>query len=84
LCPCSSHGVEDFTASLRVYRTSHIISLDEAEQVYQEGAEQLIIGAGQYGNVVLSNEAKTYFERKRCRVNLLPTPEAIGVWNKAL
>ena len=69
--------------SKAVYGTSHIISLDEAEQVYQEGAEQLIIGAGQYGNVVLSKEAETYFERKRCRVKLLPTPDAIGIWNKA-
>ena len=69
--------------SKAVYGTSHVISLDEAKQVYQEGAEQLIIGAGQYGNVVLSDEAETYFERKRCRVKLLPTPDAIGIWNKA-
>jgi hypothetical protein len=69
--------------SKAVCGTSHIISLGEAEQVYQEGAEQLIIGAGQYGNIVLSNEAKTYFEGKRCRVKWLPTPDAIGIWNKA-
>jgi hypothetical protein len=69
--------------SKAVYGTSHIISLNEAKQVYQEGAEQLIIGAGQYGNVVLSDEAEAYFKRKRCRVKLLPTPDAIGIWNKA-
>jgi hypothetical protein len=69
--------------SKAVYGTSHIISLDEAKQVYEEGAEQLIIGAGQYGNVTLSDEAEVYFERKRCRVKLLPTPDAIGIWNKA-
>jgi len=69
--------------SKATYGTSHVISLDEAKQVYQEGADQLIIGAGQYGNVVLSDEAQTYFKLKRCRVKLLPTPDAIDVWNKA-
>ena len=69
--------------SKAVYGTSHIISLDEAKHVYQKGADELIIGAGQQGNVVLSDEAATYFERKRCRVKLLPTPDAIGIWNKA-
>jgi len=69
--------------SKAVYGTSHIISLDEAEQVYQDGAEELIIGSGQYGNVVLSEEAATYFEGKRCHVKLLPTPKAIRIWNKA-
>ena len=68
--------------SKAVYGTSHIISVDEAKHVYQEGAEQLIIGGGQYGNVVLSDEAEAYFERKRCRVKLLPTPDAIHIWNK--
>ena len=69
--------------SKAVYGTSHTISLDEAKHVYEKGAEQLIIGAGQYGNVVLSDEAANYFEGKRCHVKLLPTPEAIRIWNKA-
>jgi hypothetical protein len=69
--------------SKAVYGTSHTISLDEAKHVYQKGAEQLIIGAGQYGNVALSGEAATYFEGKSCQVKLLPTPEAIRIWNKA-
>jgi hypothetical protein len=69
--------------SKAVYGTSHTISLDEAKHVYQKGAEQLIIGAGQYGNVVLSDQATTYFEGKRCQVKLKPTPEAIQIWNKA-
>jgi len=68
--------------SKAVYGTSHTISLDEAKHVYQKGAEELIIGAGQHGNVVLSDEAATYLERKRCQVKLLPTPEAIRIWNK--
>jgi hypothetical protein len=69
--------------SKAVYGTSHTISLDEAKHVYQKGAEQLIIGAGQYGNVVLSNEAANYLEERRCHVKLLPTSEAIRIWNKA-
>ena len=68
--------------SKAIYGTSHIISLDEAKQVYQEGAKQLIIGAGQFGNVSLSDEAKAYFKRKKCQVKLLPTPDAITLWNK--
>jgi hypothetical protein len=69
--------------SKAVYGTSHTISLDEAKHVYEKGAERLIIGAGQSGNVLLSDEAATYFERNRCQVKLLPTPDAIRIWNKA-
>ena len=68
--------------SKAVYGTSHTISLDEAKHIYEKGAEQLIVGAGQYGNVILSDEAAAYFEGKKCQVKLLPTPEAIRIWNK--
>ncbi len=33
--------------SKAVYGTSHTISLDEAKQIYEDGAERLIIGSGQ-------------------------------------
>jgi hypothetical protein len=33
--------------------------------------------------VVLSEEAAAYFKRNRCRVELLPTPKVIPVWNQA-
>lgn len=69
--------------SKAIYGTSHTISLDEAKHVYQKGADQLIIGAGQYGRVELSEEAAAYFQRNKCQVKLLPTPEVIRVWNKA-
>jgi hypothetical protein len=69
--------------SKAVYGTSHTISLDEAKHVYQDGAEWLIIGAGQYGLVELSNEAAAYFEEKRCQVDLLPTKKALNAWNQA-
>ncbi len=69
--------------SKAVYGTSHIVSLEEAKHVYQEGAERLIIGSGQEGMVKLSKEAVEYFEKKKCKVNLQPTPEAIRYWGKA-
>jgi len=40
------------------------------------------LGTGQYDTVVLSEEAAAYFKRNRCRVELLPTPEMIPVWNQ--
>ncbi|MGD2205932.1 MAG: MTH938/NDUFAF3 family protein [Anaerolineae bacterium] len=69
--------------SKAIYGTSHTISLDEAKHVYQKGAERLVVGAGQFGMVKLSDEASDYFKRKRCRVELQPTKEAIGTWNEA-
>src|SRR4030095_3414486 len=69
--------------SKAVYGPSHTISLAEAEHLYQKGAERLLIGAGQKGRVGLSEEAAAYFARKRCQVELLPTPEVIPVWNQA-
>lgn len=69
--------------SKAVYGTSHTISLAEARHVYQKGAARLLIGAGQDGTVVLSEEAAAYFRRHGCQVELLPTPEVIPVWNQA-
>ncbi|HEU0128245.1 MAG TPA: hypothetical protein VFQ48_06535 [Pseudonocardiaceae bacterium] len=69
--------------SKAVYGTSHTISLAEAKHVYQKGAARLLIGAGQYGTVGLSEEAATYLERNRCQVQLLPTPEVLPIWNQA-
>ncbi len=69
--------------SKAIYGTSHTLSLDEARHVYEEGANRLIIGTGQYGNVRLSDEAADYFKRKQCQVDLLPTPAAIQAWNES-
>jgi hypothetical protein len=69
--------------SKSVYGTSHIISLEEAKYVYQDGAERLIIGAGQQGMVSISKEATDYFKTKRCKTDLYPTPKAIEKWNDA-
>lgn len=68
--------------SKAVYGTSHIVSLEEAQHIYQEGAERLIIGSGQQGMVRLSEEAVAYFRKKKCKVNVQPTPKAIKYWDK--
>ncbi len=67
--------------SREIYGTSHIISLAEAEFVYETGAENIVIGTGQSGMVKLSDEAAEFFKQKECRPVLFPTPEAIHVWN---
>jgi hypothetical protein len=69
--------------SKAIYGTSHVVSLEEAKYVYQKGAGRLIVGTGQSGLVELSEEATGYFRRKGCRVELLPTRQAIEAWNEA-
>ncbi len=69
--------------SKAIYGTSHVISLDEARHVYQQGAVRIVVGAGQYGLVELSDDAADYLKQKACQVELLPTPEAIETWNEA-
>ena len=69
--------------SKAVYGTSHVISLAEAEVVFDKDAERLIIGAGHNGMVGLSDEAAEYFAKRRVKVELARTPEAIERWNKA-
>jgi hypothetical protein len=69
--------------SKAVYGTSHIISLAEAEHIFETGAERLIIGTGQNGMVKLSDEAADYFKHRDCQVKLLRTPTAIEAWNEA-
>jgi hypothetical protein len=85
VCPDATVKRRKKKLSKAVHGTSHTISLAEAKYVYHqgEGAETLIIGAGQYGRVELSPEATEYLEGKRCDVVLLPTPEVIATWNKA-
>jgi hypothetical protein len=62
---------------------SHTLSLGEAKHIFDKGAERLVIGTGQEGNVRLSDEAQEYFSKKGCSVELFPTPEAVEVWNKS-
>ena len=67
--------------SKKYYGTSHIISRDEAEFIYEKGCDTLVLGSGQYGNVKLSPEAAEFFEHHDCRVILLPTSDAIETYN---
>jgi len=69
--------------SKAVFGSSHTISLEEAEYIFEQGADRLIIGSGQNGMVTLSAEAAAYFRKAGVRVDLSPTPEAIQQWNKA-
>ena len=69
--------------SKAVFGTSHTISLEEAEHIFERGADRLIIGSGQNGMVTLSAQAADYFAKKRVCVELAPTPEAIRSWNQA-
>lgn len=68
--------------SKKYYGTSHILSLEEAEFIFEKGCDTLIVGSGQYGNVKLSPEAADFFARHGCRVILQPTPEAIETFNR--
>jgi hypothetical protein len=69
--------------SKQIYGTSHILSLAEAEFIYEDGARQLIIGNGQSGILGLSDEAQAFFGQKGVEIELLPTPQAILAWNDA-
>jgi hypothetical protein len=68
--------------SKKVYGTSHTLSQAEAENVYEEGAEALIIGTGQFGRVGLADEAADYFKARKVRVTLAPTADAMALWNE--
>lgn len=67
--------------SKAIYGTSHKVSLDEAQYIYEKGAERLIIGCGQYGVLYLSSEAEQFFQERDMKVEIYPTPEAIHIWN---
>jgi hypothetical protein len=67
--------------SKQVYGTSHKISLAEARDVLEEGCEVLLISAGVFGRVGLSDEAKAYFDGHSVQVVVLPTQQAVRRWN---
>ncbi len=67
--------------SKAVYGTSHTLSLPEIEDLYQENADGIVIGSGQYGVARLSEEASGFLDAKGCKVVLKASPEAIRDWN---
>ena len=68
--------------SKAVFGTSHTISREEIRYIYRKGIEGIIIGSGQYGVTEISDEAVEYLQRKKCKVILCTTPEAIRDWNR--
>lgn len=68
--------------SRQVYGTSHTLALAEAEDVYENGCETLIVGTGQQGVLQLSDEAAAFFAQRGCRVIQQPTPAAIQMFNQ--
>ena len=69
--------------SKRYFGTSHLMSQDEAEFVYEKGSELLVVGTGQNDSVRLSPEAAAFFARKGCKVLAEATPTAITTFNHA-
>ena len=69
--------------SKQEYGTSHTVSLAEAEHIYDDGAEQVIIGTGQHGVLKLSNEATDFFVKRGCSIRTASTPDAVEAWNAA-
>ena len=69
--------------SKAIFGTSHIISIQEAKYVYEEGARQMVVGGGQDGMVKLSDQAAEFFKKMDCKVDISPTPQALEIWNKA-
>ncbi len=67
--------------SKRVYATSHTLSLDEAEYIYEDGLQKIIIGCGQYGALDLSHEAKDFFKQNDVSLILADTLHAIREYN---
>ncbi len=63
-----------------IFGTSHILSQDEAKYIYEDGVSKIVIGTGQYGELVLSDEAKSYLENK-CEIEPMNTKKAIVAYN---
>ena len=68
--------------SKKFYGTSHKISRAEAEFIYEDGAQKLIVGTGQYDRVRLSEEAQEYFDGQGLKLLTVATPEAVRLWNE--
>jgi hypothetical protein len=62
---------------------SHRVAEEDAKYLAAQGAPRVIIGTGQYGALRLSKEAEALFRRQGCEVTLVPTPEAIELYNAA-
>jgi len=69
--------------SKKMYGTSHTISLDEAEFIYEDGVHRIIIGCGQQGALGMSEEAKKLFRQNQIDLILADTPHAEREYNSS-
>ena len=67
--------------SKKHFGTSHTLSKEEIEFIFEADCESLIIGTGQYGRVKLSAEAADFLKEKHCQIKTAPTPQAIELFN---
>jgi len=67
--------------SKKVYGTSHTLSVDEALYIYENNAEKIIIGNGQYGVLELSPGAIEFFREKGLEIVIDKTPISADIWN---
>ena len=67
--------------SKQVYGTSHTISLEEVEHIFEKGCRTLIVGTGQYDQVRLSPEASRFLVKRNVSCILQPTPQAVETYN---
>lgn len=67
--------------SKKLYGTSHKLSLREAKFIFEDGAEYLVIGTGQYNKLTLSPKASDFFNKKGMNLIKKSTPKAISEYN---
>ncbi|MCP4396463.1 MAG: hypothetical protein GY801_03995 [bacterium] len=67
--------------SKQVYGTSHKMSLEEAEDIYENGCETVAIGTGQHGMLKSVQKIVDFFADHGCNIILKKTPEAIEEFN---
>ena len=61
---------------------SHKINREEVEELYNSGAEEIVIGTGTNSKAGLSGEAKSYIEQTRLHIHTLPSYEAVSEFNR--
>ena len=69
--------------SKKLYGTSHVVSEDEGEFVFQKGCKLLVLGSGQQGNKHLYREAEAWLGKKDGEIVIRPTPEAVRIFDEA-
>jgi glucokinase len=66
----------------QLYGNAHIVGPNELDIVCRGGPEVLIVGTGKEGRVELTEEACRYLNQRSIRLQMLPTSEAVGAYNR--